>query len=353
MPDSFSPRDFILGTLVGFLVAVALVSIGTFAFLRTSDAYSLGHWKLNLRTPLGSMWMNLGFWKTDDGKPTEHFDEATRALLQQILEAAGLRAKDDSPAGQDSVAVLDLGFGCGDQTMALARLIRAENRSRFRYVGLTLDEAQLQTARRTLDRAFASGNGGEAAGLSPDWFKLFRANAARPETWSRAIRSSVEGLAHEAFSERWLMALDCLYHFSPSRRPVFKFAAKTLNAHVMAFDLILDEEASNWNTLLVRLVGLVMGCPLRTFLTEAQYRQQLVECGYNGEHIEIRDISDHVFAGVSGYLKRQEAALGQYGISLGGFKLAGRLFAWFDRTRVVKAAIVVGRTKKGDKLNDV
>ncbi|KAK8922946.1 hypothetical protein H634G_03630 [Metarhizium anisopliae BRIP 53293] len=345
MHNSFSPRDFILGIVVGFLIAVALISIGTFAFLRTSDIYSLGHWKLNLRTPLRSMWMNLGFWKTDDGKPIEHFDEATHTLLEQILEAAGLCAKDGSPIKSDSVAVLDLGFGCGDQTIALAKLIRAEKRSHFRYVGLTLDEAQLQTARRTVDRALAFGHDGEAVGLSQGSFKLFRANAAKPETWNRTIRSSVDALADEAFSERWLMALDCLYHFSPSRKPIFNLAAKALNARVMAFDLILDEEASSWNTILVRLVGLIMGCPLYTFLTEAQYREQLIECGYDREHIEIRDVSDHVFAGVSGYLKRQEAALGQYGISLGGYKLAGRLFEWFDRTRVVKAAIVVGRTK--------
>ncbi|OAA51819.1 hypothetical protein NOR_00412 [Metarhizium rileyi] len=346
MSDFFSPRDFVLGIVAGSLIAVALISVGTFMFLRTSGVYSLGHWKLNLRTPFQSMWMNLGFWKTDEGKPIEHFDEATRALLEQILTAAGLRAPDGSSQRMDSVALLDLGFGCGDQTIALAELIHAEKRAGFRYVGLTLDDAQLRTAQRRVDRTLASENGRGATGFSRDSFTLFRANAAKPETWSRVIRSSVNSLADEVFTERWLMALDCLYHFSPSRRPIFKLAAKALDAQVMAFDLILDEKASRWKTLLVRLVGLVMGCPLYTFLTEAQYRDQLVECGYDAERIEIRDISDHVFAGVSGYLKRQEAALSQYGISLGGFKLAGRLFEWFDETRVVKAAIVVGRTRR-------
>lgn len=283
--------------------------------------------------------------KTNDGQPIEHFDEATRALLEKMLKAAGLCVNSGSVTDDKSVAVLDLGFGCGDQPIALAELVSAAKRSQFRYVGLTLDAAQLQTAQRKVDRTLALGNQGDAAGLSHDSFKLFCANAAKPETWGRPIRMSVDSLVAENFTERWLMALDCLYYFSPSRRPIFKLAAKSLDAQLMAFDLILDEEASRWNTLLVRLVGVIMGCPLYTFLTETQYREQLVECGYDSAHIEICDISDHVFSGVSGFLKRQEAALSQYGISLGGYKLAGRLFEWFDRTRVVRAAIVVGRTK--------
>lgn len=227
--------------------------------------------------------------------------------------------------------------------MALTELIQAQSRPHFRYVGLTLNGAQLQSAQRCLDRALSSPD--TANGLTQDSFKLFRANAAKPETWTRIIRSSVDGLADQSYTERWLLALDCLYHFSPSRKPVFKLAAETLEAQVMAFDLILDEKATTWNTLLARVIGVIMGCPYYTFLTEEQYRAQLVECGYDSAHIEIRDISDNVFAGVSEYLRRQEAALSQYGISLGGFRLAGYLFEWFDKTRVVKASIVVGRTK--------
>ena len=238
------------------------------------------------------------------------------------------------------MSILDLGFGCGDQTIALTELVEAPKRPHFRYVGLTLNGSQMQTAQRSLDRAAAAGE------LRRDAFKLFRANAARPETWTGAIRSAVDSLADETYSQRWLLALDCLYHFSPSRTPVFKLAAETLDANVMAFDLVLDDKATTWNRLAVRLVGLLMSCPLRTFLTEEQYREQLVQCGYDGETIVLRDISDDVFAGVSEFLRRQEAALRLYGISIGGFKLAGRLFEWFDRTRVVRASIVVARTKK-------
>ncbi|KAG5984258.1 hypothetical protein E4U55_005529 [Claviceps digitariae] len=360
MTREFSARDFVLGIVTGGGIILAFLSIGAFVFLRSCKLYSLGHWKLNIRTPFPSMWMNLGFWKTYDGKAIVHFNEATRALLERIVDAAGLLVRDDDPQTGPSgyavgapVAVLDLGFGCGDQTMALAEMIQAEHRLQFKYVGLSLEALQVQAAQRALDRRLnVDGVGsGASAGttLTPDSFKLFCANAARPETWSGAIRASVDELADQAFSQqRWMLALDCLYHFSPSRRPAFRLAAGMLDANLMAFDLLLNEKASRWDTFLVRILGLVMGCPLRTFVTEHQYREQLVECGYDGERIEMREISDHVFAGVSGYLRRQEIALGQYGIGMGGFKLAGRLFEWFDRTRVVKAVIVVARTKASE-----
>lgn len=264
-------------------------------------------------------------------------------MLEKLLQAAGLAA---NPNSRNSVAVLDVGFGCGDQTVALAELVQASSRPQFRYVGLTLNEVQLQAAQERLNGALAPEDGGRSAlGLSESSFKLFQADAAKPESWSNAVSASVDGLADEAFPERWLMGLDCLYHFSPSRKPIFKRACQTLNANVMAFDLILSDKASAWETLAVRLLGFVLLCPWRTFLTEEQYRDQLVECGYDRAHIEIRDISDHVFAGLSGHLRKQDVALSPYGISLTGYTLVGRVYEWFDRTRVLKAAFVVGRTK--------
>ncbi|KAK2589813.1 hypothetical protein QQS21_012503 [Conoideocrella luteorostrata] len=346
MAWQFSARDFVLGIVVGGVVTIVILSVGLIMFIRSSNIYGLGHWKLNVRTPLPSMWMNLGFWKSDDGKPIINFSEATRALLEKMVDTAGLLVKDDATSDtRDAIAVLDLGFGCGDQTIALADMIQAQKRPRFRYVGLTLNASQVQTAQRTLHRSVKLENDAVADGLTRDSFKLYRANAAKPETWSRAVRTSVDTLADESFSERWLLALDCLYHFSPSRKPIFKFAAQTLDAHAMVFDLVLNEKASKLNTLLIRVVGYILSCPFYTFLTKEQYRDQLIECGYDRAHIEIIEISDHVFAGLSAFLRRQDTALSQYGIGIGGFKLVGRIYEWLDRTRVVNAVIVVARTK--------
>ncbi|EHK17867.1 uncharacterized protein TRIVIDRAFT_194386 [Trichoderma virens Gv29-8] len=344
MPGSFSASEFAIGFIAGCLTVIVLLALVAFSLTRAGDIYGLGHWKLNLRTPFPSMWMNLGFWTRDDGKPIQHFDEAARNMLEKLLQAAGLMSTSKT---QHSVAVLDVGFGCGDQTVAIAELLHASSRPQFRYVGLTLNAVQLQAAQQRLDAALAIPEGGSssALGLPESSFKLFQADAAKPESWSHAVCASVDGLADEAFRERWLMGLDCLYHFSPSRKPIFKRASQTLNANVMAFDLVLSDTASAWQVLAVRLLGFILLCPWRTFLTEEQYRDQLVECGYDRACVEIRDISDHVFGGLAGHLRKQDAALSPYGVSLSGYTMVGRIYEWFDRTRVLKAAIVVGRLK--------
>lgn len=260
-------------------------------------------------------------------------------MLANILKAAGLASNNTI---SNAVAVLDVGFGCGDQTVALAELIQAPSRPQFRYVGLTLNEVQQQAAQQRLDASLLAMDKSAAENLS---FKLFQADAAKPQSWNTAIRTAVNSLSDTAFSERWLLGLDCLYHFSPSRKPIFKHASQHMDANVMAFDLVLSDDASAWQTLAVRLLGFVLLCPWQTFLTEKQYREQLVECGYDGGHIEIKDVSDNVFAGLAGFLQRQDAALSPYGISLTGYTAVGKVYDWLDRTRVLKAAIVVGRKK--------
>lgn len=332
--------DFALGIVVGAAAALVLGAAVFAAVLRASDMHSLGHWKLNLRTPLASIWMNLGYWKTADGQPVRHIDEACLGLLREIVKTAGVLS--ETRAGPPApVAVLDLGFGCGDQTLALARLVQPPSWRDFRYVGLTLNESQLPTASRTLNRELAASAGDMAPPRAS--FRLFRANAARPDSWSPAIRDAVQGLADAEFPERWLLALDCLYHFFPLRRPIFRYVAQELAAGVMAFDLVLNDKASWRDTLLVRLVGLVMSCPLYTFLTEDQYKAQLVEYGYDRPDCHARRLGPCVCR------HRELPAAAGGGAEpvrhIGGFKLAGRLFDWFDRSSVVRAVIVVSRTK--------
>lgn len=57
------PTDFVLGLVLGF--GFALLLIGGIAIIRVlsnTDYYGLTHWKLNIRLPFSSMWMNLGYW---------------------------------------------------------------------------------------------------------------------------------------------------------------------------------------------------------------------------------------------------------------------------------------------------
>ncbi|KAJ4127960.1 hypothetical protein NW768_008243 [Fusarium equiseti] len=332
----FNGDSFGAGFAAGLASALVIAAVIAFVVMRMSDIYGLGHWKLNITSHPTSMWMNVGYWKNPQGAPIEKFPEACSALLEQVVRAAGLLDDTENDSG---LAILDLGFGCGDQTWQLAKLADARGGRDFRYVGLTLNDAQVQTSRRKIYREIGT------VSFDVDSFSLFCANAAKPETWSRQVTEAVYSVADEKYSERWLLALDCMYHFSPSRKPVLKHAAKGLDANFMAFDLLLNEKASTADIWRARLIGKMMGCPLKTFLSETDYRDQLVECGYDRNEITVREITDDVFSGLVKFLDRQDQLLAEYGVSMGGFKLAGRLFNWFDKTRVVRAVVVVARTK--------
>lgn len=62
MSSPTAGRDIALSFIGGFLAALLIISAIAIAAFWTSDAYGLGHWKLNARMPLASTWMNLGYW---------------------------------------------------------------------------------------------------------------------------------------------------------------------------------------------------------------------------------------------------------------------------------------------------
>lgn len=62
MAWDFSAQSFVLGLLAGGITTAALLFLGALVVFRASNSSSLGHWKLNLKTPISSMWINLGFW---------------------------------------------------------------------------------------------------------------------------------------------------------------------------------------------------------------------------------------------------------------------------------------------------
>ena len=264
-------------------------------------------------------------------------------MLRQVLDASGILKIGSPGVPRGSIGILDVGFGCGDQTWEIARLTQASGWAKLRYVGLTLDKAQVQSAQQRIYREIAQS---DITGVDVESFQLFRANASKPKAWSPQVTAAVTSLAESEITENWLLALDCLYYFTPSREPLFKYAAEVVGANIMVFDLFINETASRWNILLLRVVGVMMGCPLWTFLTEQQYRSQLVECGYDEKSVLIREITEDVFPGLVKFLDNQDQGLSEYGISLGGFKLAQRLFDWFARSKAVRAVVVTAHVRE-------
>jgi hypothetical protein len=218
------------------------------------------------------------------------------------------------------------------------------------YIGVTLNGLQFEVARRRVNREIQELKRGDAAS-SLSSLALFQADGAKPERWPQAVQDAVKTLAEQKCAERWLLALDCLYHFSPSRRPILSFAAQNLKGNFAAFDLLINGSAPWHQRKLARVVGLLMGCSSSAFLTEEEYKKQLLGCGYAEESFVFRDISNKVFPGLIGHMIRQEEGLRNYGISLGaGFKVARAVFGWFWRTSVIRAVIVTGKLDPDSKV---
>ncbi|KAE8310879.1 hypothetical protein BDV41DRAFT_359460 [Aspergillus transmontanensis] len=359
-----------------------------------SKLYSLDHAILSMEIPPRSMWMNMGYWKN-----TSSFTKACEALLEQVLIAAKLLNEDGTPikAYHQDIRLVDVGIGCGDQSLYLTRRLSRvctdsvtttpssgiktatddssgaqnsemrkrrgsstrESRPLFdSYVGVTIERPQADFAQERLSQD-TTGDSEISAEWTPD-VKIFAADAADPSSWGNELRQATLGSSGYAESkseatstdtgsektQRWLLALDTMYHYKPSRDPLLQHASRDMRASIMAFDLLISESASLWEKLVLRLMCLISGMPYSNFLTEEEYVNMLVRAGYEHEMIEMRDISEHVFAGIASYIRKQEAELKRYGMTVGKFKSAAKAFNWWARTGVLRGFVVVARTQE-------
>ncbi|OJJ42087.1 hypothetical protein ASPZODRAFT_137505 [Penicilliopsis zonata CBS 506.65] len=282
------------------------------AGIKEKKLYGLDHAVLNVEPP-ASMWMNLGYWKD-----TESFPEACQALLDEVLQTA----KPDQ-----GIDLLDVGIGCGDQSVYLTELLHSSGSPLVdSYVGITIAEAQAVFARSRLT----------CAG------KIFAADAADPASWNDQLK---EAVVRQKSNNKttWLLALDTLYHFKPSRAPLFKAACGEMNASLMAFDLVLSDTASLRDKLILYAMCLVSGIPYTNLMTKTQYEALLVRAGYELGEIEMRDVSEHVFSGISRYILNRDAVMRPYGISLGRFRGAAKVFRWWGESGLVRGYIIVAR----------
>ncbi|KAK1634202.1 hypothetical protein BDP81DRAFT_378346 [Colletotrichum phormii] len=334
--------DFWKGVLLGasgctFTILFIILALAV-PSLQRKDVYDNDHWKLNVKVPFTTMWMNMGYWTNADGLHVTVFETACRNLLLKVLEEAHI-FKDSLQSS--TLAILDLGVGCGDQSLELARLINDRGITGYRYAGLTLNESQHRLALSRVQSEVSKLK------LVDGAVEIFCADAANPDTWNARVKFAVKSMVEQKTGDqhRWVLALDSLYHFFPSRKPILNYAAKNLDASFMAFDLLLSDEASYRRRLLVKLIGLVMGCPAAAFVTVADYTKQLVDAGYDEKHIQFRDITEHVFPGLVNHIQSQSKALRPFGISAGKFKVAAKVFSWFAESKALRGTVVTARKR--------
>ncbi|KAF2812591.1 uncharacterized protein BDZ99DRAFT_461250 [Mytilinidion resinicola] len=288
-----------------------------------------------------------------ENKDTNDFPTACRALLIKVLETADVMRSKPGIVQLETLELVDLGFGCGDQTEFLMQQVEGksgvpyhadewawttETKQKFpvfdHYTGITLSKTQCNYAKARLQRVMPSD-------YVHDHVRLFCGDAARPEAWPEAMRVATQGTSE--WKTRWVLALDTFYHFSPSRWAVIRHAHDRLDASVMAFDLVLAEDVTMAQKVLLYLVCASSRSPFANFVTEGVYRQKLQEVGYRAEDIVIIDITEHVFAPLTNFLNLREHDLDTIGLGLGGLKAAKWLFGWWARTGIVRGVVVVAR----------
>ncbi|BDD60135.1 hypothetical protein MAP00_005295 [Monascus purpureus] len=329
--------------LAGWVCAVISIGLAKFIF----RLYGLDHAILNLDPP-ETMWMNMGYW---DHART--FPDACVALLRKVLEAADLLDEDGYPVQREdrqSLRLVDVGFGCGDQTLYLTQQLSkpdihdAPPRPLFdSYIGITLNPHQAEFARQRLQ---AEPSIEQTTGTRTPDIRIFCADAGNPASWNddlhRALSSAQRGKKDPKDTGAWLLALDTLYHFKPSRRPLFSYAYEN-RISIMAFDLLLSDSASLYGRMVLRLVCLVASIPSSNFMTPSEYKKLLTQSGYAVERIAMEDISERVFPGLAGYMQSKEKELGRFGMTLGKYRVPAKIFAWWARSGIVRGMLVVAK----------
>ncbi|KAF3401584.1 hypothetical protein F1880_010030 [Penicillium rolfsii] len=325
-----------------------------------SKVYGLDHALLNVQLPPPTMWMNMGYWKE-----TNDFPEACQALLDQVLQA-GL-ATDTAR----SVRILDVGCGCGDQSVHILSLKKDAFSSTTTaishsgisssaeasectlrrqtpkplvdtYIGITIQPSQAQFAQQRM-RLYQEQNDDRDIRTSAN---VFCADGANPSSWTGELHDSISKISDTSLdpdASTWLLALDTMYHFKPSRLPILQYSHNTLHASFMAFDLLLADNTTWWQRLKMWLVCWVTGSPFTNFLTQEEYVRLLVAAGYDPSQIEIKDISRHVFPGITEFMDRRIREGQPYGIKLGKYRGAKTVFGWWAKSGIVKGVVVVAR----------
>lgn len=254
---------------------------------------------------------------------------------------------EDVNSNTKTLSIIDLGFGCGDQCLYFKDIFGKQRQQKGdtqwkgqlkAYVGITLENSHFSIAQDRLQLEPST------AGAV---FTVHCGYAGRPGSWTPDIRDSVSQACRaedeNGSHENWLLGLDTLYHFQPSRWSIIEYASKELEASLMAFDLCVAEDLSMWQRIMLRVIAFFGQSPFANWVTIEEYRERLIQAGYARESVEIRDISEHVFGPLAGFMKKREVELQQYGMSIGRFRYAASMFGWWGRTGMVRGCIIVAR----------
>ncbi|KAL4877349.1 hypothetical protein BJY04DRAFT_222099 [Aspergillus karnatakaensis] len=316
---------------------------GGFGRFEMKDHYGLEQQVLNLDFEAPTMWMNVGFWKDNP----HSLPEACQALLEEVLNVAGL----SSHRTEQRFSVLEVGCGCAEPV----RYLRQHFADALDvYIGITLNGCQAAEAVKRIEALGSTSHIDKAPVVKYGDNHIYCADAANPSSWPESLHetlkqvSSLEPINKSSVETHalWLLAIDTLYHFAPTRKHILSHACNQLGASLMATDIIIPDSISWTNWLKLRAVFFGLQVPWANILTRDAYVRMLVECGYERDKITMIDITEHCFAGFDswtrGHMQRWEA-MGGSPVITRAVRMMGWVMGWWARARVVREYIIIAR----------
>ncbi|EPS26137.1 hypothetical protein PDE_01073 [Penicillium oxalicum 114-2] len=301
-----------------------------------TDHYGLEQQVLNLDFNAQTMWMNVGFWKNNP----QSLPEACQALLEEVLQKSGLLNCGDQP-----FSVLEVGCGCAEP----ARYLRKNFAASFdQYIGITLNGCQAEDAATRLAADCKMSSQSQNCSSKN---RVYCADAAKPSSWPRELQKTVVQLItrrNTAAKDHpiWLLALDTLYHFTPDRKQILTYACQTLDASLMATDIIIADKISWLDRIKLRLVFNGLKVPWTNIMTRDQYTEMLVNCGYKKENITMIDITAHSFNGFDKFTQKHMEmweAMGGSKVIPRAVRMMGWVMGWWARSGTVKEYVVIAK----------
>ncbi|PKX89306.1 uncharacterized protein P174DRAFT_454984 [Aspergillus novofumigatus IBT 16806] len=243
-------------------------------------AYGMENLWFNADLEPQTLWVNLGYWEN-----ATHSSQACQALFRKLLDESGISSQRD-------VSIVEVGCGCAETALVLLKHYTDQCRT---WIGLTISPMQVRMADSRLQKAQ------KAAALNCDTeYRIFHADAARPETWNEDIHRRVKSLKNP-----WLVAVDTLVDFRPSRKALLQYARNEIHASVAITDHLVVENTSILDRMKLWVSFRLLDTPLRHVLSRQQYIDLLVECGYEAEKISFVPYTERVYAPYSQFIDQQ------------------------------------------------
>lgn len=202
------------------------------------------------------------------------------------------------------INILEAGAGCADAALYLHKHYPQAVAT---YTGININKLQNEFALGRLN-----GLPVVDTAASKPRYASYVADAAHPSTWptnlqervvSQPGKHSPRGGGEDA-ERTWVLAIDSLYLLDPSPTELLKFANQDLGASLMASDIVIADDASWFQSRLLRMLLILMEVPPTNVWTQSEYLTLIHESGYSKESIVVVDDTENCFAPYVVYFKK-------------------------------------------------